>query len=334
MASIRKPTIALILAGGTLDSVGRHRLDFVAYDETKVRVPHEEILSRLPELAAIANVRSVPFRRAPSSELNVTDWLQLLRNIEQLLADESVDGIVIGHGTSTMEETAYFLNLTVRTELPIVMTGAMRPASALGYDGELNLVNAIRLAASAEAHHLGVLVLMNDTILAARDVTKSTSYRVDAFRAPDAGALGYIDAAGQVVIRHEPRRLHAAVAFDVRMLEALPRVDVVLAYVSADGVMIDAAVSAGAQGIVVAGLGAGRSTPAAERALERARREGVIICRTTRTGSGSVPRTQASAKRCVVAGRDLQPWKARVLLSLALTQTRDSDAIQSMFDRF
>jgi L-asparaginase len=180
-----------------------------------------------------------------------------------------------------------------------------------------------------------VLVVLNDTILAARDVTKTATYRLQAFQARDAGPLGYADADGRVGWQHRVERPHTTqTEFDVAALESLPRVDVVVSYVGADGVMIDAAVAAGAKGIVSAGTGAGRPTPGEDEALDRAAAAGVVVCQSTRVGSGRVVYAPALQQRGFVAAGDLQPWKARVLLQLGLTVTSEPARIQEMFDRY
>ncbi|HUB96080.1 MAG TPA: asparaginase, partial [Stellaceae bacterium] len=183
------PRIGLIITGGTIDSVGSDRLDLAWYIETRKRLDDGTLLALLPELNDIAAVEEVPFRRLPSQALVDKDWLDLSRTIHTMFAQDRADGIVITHGTNTLEETAYFLNLTLRTDKPVVIVGAMRPASALSADGYLNLLNAVRVAADANSRGRGCLVLMNDTIFNARDVTKNSTYRVEAFRSRDLGPL-------------------------------------------------------------------------------------------------------------------------------------------------
>jgi L-asparaginase len=312
--------VAVILTGGTIDSLGKDRLDLAWYIETGQRLGPGELLGRVPELASIAQVHEVPFRRLASHALVDRDWLDLLR----LLEADSSDGIVITHGTNTLEETAFFLDLTLSSQRPVVVTGAMRPASGLSSDGDLNLLNAVRVAASPEARGKGCLVVLNDTIFAARDVTKTNTFRVHTFAGTDVGPLGVADADGRVVFSHAPARRLAP--FAVSALDSLPRVDVVVSYVGADGVMIEAAVAAGAQGLISAGTGAGRPTPLEEAALLRAREQGVLVVQASRVGSGRV------APRNFIAAGNLQPWKARLLLSLALTHTRDEAEIQRLFE--
>ncbi len=328
------PRVALIFTGGTIDSVGTDRLDLAWYIEAGKRLADGELVGRIPELAQIAHTEEVPFRRLPSHALTAKDLLDLNRTVHALLEGRA-DGVVITHGTNTLEETAYFLTLTLKTDKPVVLVGAMRPASGLSADGYLNLLNAVRVAAAPEARGRGVLVVLNDTIYAARDVTKTATYRVQAFQGRDLGPLGYADADGRVVFYHAPARKHTTqTEFDVRGLDDLPRVDVVLSYIGADGTMIDAAVAAGAQGIISAGTGAGRPTPAEDAALERAHQQGVVIVQSTRVGSGRVVRSPGLRRRGWVAADNLVPWKAKVLLALGLTVTRDPDRLQAMFEQY
>jgi L-asparaginase len=333
-AAATRPRVALIATGGTIDAVGASRLDLAWYTETRDRLPDGELLASLTELASIADVHPVASPRVPSYALTDRDWLELARTVTALLVSEDCDGVVITHGTNTVEETAYFLHLTVPVGKPVVLVGAMRPASGLGTDGPLNLLRAVQVAASPQARGRGVLLVMNDTIYSARDVTKTATFRVDAFRAPDTGPLGYADADGRIDFHHSSQRVPSpSPAFSPAGLESLPRVDVVVSYVGADGVLIDAAVAAGARGLVSAGTGAGRPTPAEEGALDRATEAGVVVCQATRVGGGRVSRSPLMRRRGVVVADNLVPWKARVLLALALTRTDDVEDVQDLFDR-
>jgi L-asparaginase len=334
MASL--PRIGLIFTGGTIDSVGTDRLDLAWYIEAGKRLGDGELLQALPELATIAAVDEIPFRRLPSQALVDADWLELLRKIHAIFDQGQADGLVITHGTNTLEETAYFLNLTLKTDKPVVIVGSMRPASALSADGYLNVINAVRVAADPQSRGRGCLVVMNDTIFSARDVTKNATYRVQAFMSRDLGPLGYADADGKVIYYHQSTKRHTTqTEFDVRGLQALPRVDIVLSYVNADGVMIEAAAKAGANGIVSAATGAGRPTPAQDEAFDRVYREhGTIMCLCSRVAAGRVVRSPGLQRRGFVAGDNLPPWKARILLSLALSKTTNADDIQRMFDTY
>lgn len=330
------PRIGVILTGGTIDSVGVDRLDLAWYIEANKRLGQGQLLAALPELAGMVSIVETPFRRLPSHALTDRDWLELLAKIHSCFRQDALDGVVIAHGTNTLEETAYFLHLCVKSDRPVVLVGSMRPASAISADGYLNFLNAVRVAAAPESRGHGCLVVMNDTILSARDVTKNATYRVDAFKSRDLGPLGFADADGRVVYYHRSLKAHTLeTEFDIGGLAALPRVDIVLSYVGADGHMIEAAVSAGARGIVSAATGAGRPTPAEDEAFDKARREtGLIMCLCSRIGAGRVVRSPGLTKRGFVAGDNLPPWKARILLALALSKTTDLDEIQRMFDRY
>jgi len=334
MASL--PRIGLIFTGGTIDSVGADRLDLAWYIETGKRLGEGELVKQLPELATMAAVEEIPFRRLPSHALVDADWLELVRKIHGIFDQGQADGVVITHGTNTLEETAYFLNLTLKSDKPVVIVGSMRPASAMSADGYLNVINAVRVAADPQSCGRGCLVVMNDTIFSARDVTKNATYRVQAFVSRDLGPLGYADADGKVVYYHQPTKRHTTqTEFDVRDLQALPRVDIVLSYANADGVMIEAAAKAGAKAIVSAATGAGRPTPAQDEAFDRVYREhGTLMCLCSRVGSGRVVRSPGLQRRGFVAGDNLPPWKARILLSLALSKTTNADDIQRMFDTY
>ena len=329
------PRVALILTGGTIDSVGTDRLDLAWYLEANKRLGDGELVAAVPELGQVAQVREIPFRRLPSQAIRDADLADLVELIGGLFERDEADGVVITHGTNTLEETAYFLHLTLTSDRPVVLVGAMRPSSALSADGYLNLLNGVRVAASDAAVGMGVLVVLNDTIMGARDVTKTATYRVETFQGRDLGPLGYADADGSVIFYHRPNLPHtASTEFDLGSLGELPRVDVVVSYLGADGALIDAAVAAGAKGIVSAGTGAGRPTPDEIAALDRAAAAGVVVCQGTRVGSGRAVRSPGLVRKGWVATGNLQPWKARILLRLALAKTADPDEIQRLFDTY
>lgn len=328
-----RPRVAVVPTGGTIDSVGRDRLDIAWYVDNATRLDDAVLLARVPEIADVADVELVPFRKVSSTAITDRDWLDLAALVEDLAG--RVDGVVVTHGTNTLEETAYFLHLALRCEVPVVLVGAMRPPSALSSDGDLNLLNAVAVAAAPESAGRGVLVVLNDTVFSARDVTKAATYRVNAFVARDTGPLGYADADGRVVFEHRPERPHtSATEFDLRGVEALPRVDVIVSHVGADGVLVQAAVAAGARGVVCAASGAGRLGPTEEAVLAAAREEGVAVCVASRVGAGRVVRGAGATANGFVAAGNLVPWKARVLLALGLTATADPGELQRMFDTY
>ena len=247
------PRIAIIGTGGTISGVGRDRLDFYEYG-TSGRFMHvEELIASVPELPRVADVLPIRYKNVGSGEIGPTDWLALLNIIhEAASADPTVAGFVVTHGTATLEETAYFLNLAVKTPKPVIVVGAMRPSSALGTDSGVNLLNAARVAGSPGAVGKGVLVVLNDEINAARDVAKTSNYRVQTFVSRDFGILGYADPDAVIFYRAPLRRSAPDTEFDVSGLTELPRVDIVPAYAGADAALVEAAVAAGAKGIVSA----------------------------------------------------------------------------------
>ena len=336
MAKQGKPRVALIGTGGTISSVGRHSLDVWEYMDHGRKVEAGGLVERFPELTDHADVVPVHFRAISSSAVSPKDWLELNAIVHAVVERETpLDGVVITHGTATLEETAYFLNLTLKVDVPVVLVGAQRPASGLSSDAGMNLLGAMRVAGAPEARDLGVLVLLNDEIQAAREVTKASTLRLETFRTPDLGMLGYADPDGRVAIYRRPTRRHAPdTEFDVRGLGDLPRVDIAYSYAGADGTAIDAFVAAGARAIVSASLAPGMTTPAETSALLEARRRGVLIVLSSRAGSGRVlPRT-VLRERGFVAADNLNPQKARALAMLALMVTDDVAAVQRMFDEY
>jgi L-asparaginase len=332
---VARARVAIVTTGGTIDSVGVDRLDLAAYLDTGVRLePGALVEAVAEELATVADAREVPFRRLRAHALTDDDLADLVELVRGLLVLDEADGVVITHGTNTLEETAWLLHLVVADERPVVVMGAMRPASALAADGPLNVVNAVRVAASPLARGLGALVVLDDTIHGARSATKHATMRVHAFQDGASGPLGWIDGDGRVVLDHRPARgTTLRGAFAGVDLRSQPRVDVVVTYLGADGALIDAAVAAGARGIVSAGTGAGYPTPGEVEALERAHAAGVVVVQATRVGAGRVPPIPSLVERGWIAADDLQPWKARILLRLALAAgTTDRASLQALFE--
>jgi len=330
-----RPRVALIGTGGTIASMGEHPLEVITYIRHGRILDAEALLARVPEVQRVADVAPVAFSTLPSTAVAPADWLALAEAIHRVAAGEpATAGVVITHGTASLEETAYFLNLTLKTDLAVVVTGAQRPATGLSGDGPMNIVGAVRTAASPAARGLGVLVLLNDELQAAREVTKTSTMRLQTFRSPDFGILGHVDEDGVHVYRRPLRRHAPDTEFTLDGCGALPRVDVVLSYAGADGFAIDAALAAGARGIVVSGFAPGLVPPAQLEALGRAREQGVVVVQSTRAGSGRVVHIESRQVDGVVTADNLNPWKARVLLMLALTRSREPRDIQRMFDTY
>lgn len=328
-----KPKVAVISTGGTICGLGSSRLDFHDYAITGRFMHVDELLDGLPELAEVAEVVPVPYVNTDSTAIGAKEWLELAALVEATaIRIPDLAGIVITHGTASLEETAYFLNLTVTARVTVVLVGAMRPASALGADGGLNLLNAVRVAVAPDTRDLGVLVVLNDEIHAARDVIKAANFHVHTFRSPDFGMLGYADADNIEIYRKPVRCTAPHTEFKTTGINELPRVDIIPAYGGADDVLVEAAVAAGAKGLVSAGFPAGTPSPQQRQALERAVNSGVIVVQSSRAGSGRVAPRSIALRRAGFIGADtLVPQKARILLMLALTQTVERACIKSIF---
>ncbi len=325
-----KPKIAFIGTGGTISSIGRNSLDIVDYVSTGVMLHATEIISRYPELADIAEVIPVKFRNVPSFDIYFPEWRELVLLCDKAVAEiPDLAGIVIGHGTASLEETAWMLNLTVKVPVPVVVVGAQRPPSALSSDAGMNLVNAVRTAASPDSRGRGVLVLLNDEIQAARDVT--STYRMQTFRTHDFGALGHADGDRVAYYRRAERRTAPETEFDIRPLGGLPRVDIVYAYTGSDGTAVRAFMAAGAKGIVSAGFAPGFPGTADSAALEAAIAQGVTVVLSTRAGSGRTYRGERFRRNGILIADNLNPQKARILLALALTVTSEPGEIERIF---
>jgi L-asparaginase len=331
------PLVWVLATGGTI--AGRGASTGVS-DYKSGALAAEELVKAVPEITQVAEVKVEQLFNVASGDLTLDNVLALSKRINTIFAtDPRVAGIVVTHGTSTLEETAYFLNLTVRDERPVVVTGAMRPATATSADGPLNLLNAVRAASTHEARAKGVLVVLNDEINAAREATKTSTYRVETFRAPDLGLLGYVDGDAVVFYRSSTRRHTSRTEFDVMQMRELPKVDIYYSYVQPNVEIIDTLVKTGVNGIVFAGTGAG-TICAAERAALKALRAspagpGPVLVRSSRVGSGRVIgltglREEYNALG-LIPGDNLNPQKARILLMLALTRTNNRDEIKRMF---
>ena len=326
-----RPAVHLIATGGTISNLGGSG-----------RLTGEQLLAAVPQLDSVARLSVEQFSNVASGSVTTAQWVALARRINELFATRpELHGVVVTHSTDTLEETAYFLDLTVGGCRPVVVTGAMRNPTMVAPDGPANLHNAVRVAASTDARRHGALVLLNDEIFAARDASKTNTVRLDAFTAPGRGPVGVADPDTLVFTRPPLRGACETPAFDVRGITDLPRVDIVYSHVGADSVAIDAAVAAGARGIVVASIGRGGMTPAQGRAARRATERGVIVVSSSRTGSGRVPAPTPERLERVPAGQgailgaeDLNPQKARVLLMLALTRSADPRNVAESFRKF
>ncbi len=327
-----KPKIAFIGTGGTIASIGATNLELQDYGANGVMLQASEILARFPEAQHFADIMTVDFKAVASPAISFPEWKSLVLLCDELVAKHpDLAGIVIGHGTATLEETAYFLSLTLKVEIPIILVGSQRPASALSTDAGLNLANAVRVAAAPEARGLGVLTLLNDEIHAARDVAKTSTMRLQTFRTPDFGALGHADGDAIAFYRKPIRRTYPNTEFDIRALDALPRVDIAYSYAGADGTAVRAFAAAGARGIIAAGFAPGFTAPGDFVALCDAIKQGITVMQGTRVGSGRTHKGKRLREAGFLITDNLTPQKARILLALALAKTSDPAEIERVF---
>ena len=330
-AAPKLANVTILATGGTIAGTGSSSTTTVGYTAATVGV--QRLIEAVPELAKVARVTGEQVFQIASENMGNEHWLALAKRVNVLLAQPNVDGIVITHGTDTLEETAYFLDLVVKSRKPVVLVGAMRPSTALSADGPINLYNAVLLAASPEAVGKGVLVAMNDQIQAAREVTKTNTSTLDSFRTSELGMLGYIQGSKPFFYRASLRKHTVDTEFDVSALQSLPQVDIVYGYANVGPVAVDAFVAAGSKGIIHAGVGDGSLAAKVLPALKAARAKGAIVVRASRVGQGILARNgEANDDELdFVVADTLNPQKARILLMLALTRTSNTKDIQRMF---
>lgn len=327
------PRIAVLATGGTIAGSAADAAQTSGYQAGVVGV--DRLLAAVPALAHVARIEAHQIASIDSKDLEVALWTTLAERITELAARDDIDGVVITHGTDTLEETAYALHLTIKTGKPVVLTAAMRPSSALSADGPLNLLGAVTVAGSKAAHGQGVLVAFNNRIHCARDVVKTSTYAVDAFHSPEIGALGWVQD-GRVEFQRRVVRPHTAATPFVAGV-SWPVVEIVASYAGASRTTVDALVAVGVGGIVVAGTGNGSIHTAVQAALADARARGIAVVRSSRVGSGHVMRNGAAPDDACgfVSAGTLNPYKARVLLMLALAAgEREPAALQRIFDTY
>ena len=333
MAFSQKPNIHILATGGTIAGTGGSA---TSTNYTAGQVAIGTLLDAVPELKNIANVTGEQIVRIGSQDMNDEVWLILAKKINQLLKRPDIDGIVITHGTDTMEETAYFLNLTVKSDKPVVLVGAMRPSTALSADGPLNLYNAVVTAGAKESVGKGVLVAMNGLILGAESVLKRNTIAVQTFQAPNSGALGYIFN-GKVFYNQAPLKKHTTQSvFDVTNLNSLPKEGIVYSYSHIEAEMVTTLLHQDYKGIIPAGVGNGNIHKNIFPVLTEARKKGILVVRSSRvpTGPTTLDAEVDDAQYQFIASQELNPQKSRVLLMLALTKTNDWKQIQQYFNEY
>jgi L-asparaginases, type II len=334
LAAQDKKTIYVLATGGTIAGTGASATSS-GYKAGAITV--DQLLGAVPSIKDIANIQAEQVANIGSQDMNTEVWLKLAKRVNELLSQSNVDGIVITHGTDTQEETAYFLNLTVKSDKPVVLVGSMRPSTAISADGPRNIFNAVACAVAPESVGKGVMVVMDDRILGADDLSKTNTISVGTFENPNYGHLGIMYNGKPVYTRSSMKRHTTNSEFDITNLNELPRVEIILSYSNATALFVDAAVKAHAKGIVTAGVGNGNLTTALQDALAKAvKNHGVAVVRSSRIMTG--PTTQWDEidddKLGFSASWYTNPYRARVLLMLALTKTNDYKQIQRMFSEY
>ncbi len=319
--ALEKPQVTIVATGGTIANSPAGRMAVDAF------------LEQIPGLADVADIRIRDYARIASSDMSPQNWIDIARLIaDELAAHPETAGIVVTHGSNTSEETAYFLNLVLDTDKPVVIVGAQRQRTTLSEDGSRNLYDAVRVAAHPDARGHGVLLVVNETIHAARDVTKTISYRMETWDSGDLGALGLVDT-DRIRFYRTPTSRHtltSALRIDgITRAEELPRVDIVYTYAGAGPELIEAAVAAGARGIVVAGFPTGSPSPGMVAALEAAEADGIAVVMSHRGGRGRI-----QTNRPFTSADNLTPQKARILLMLALANGVRPEGLEEIFGSY
>jgi L-asparaginase len=325
--------VVILATGGTIAGAGATGTQ-AGYKSGAVTI--DAMVAAVPGITNLANIKGEQVSNVGSQDMSLDIMLTLAKRINQLLATSEVDGIVVTHGTDTMEETAFFLNLTVKSDKPVVMVGSMRPSTAVSADGPLNLYNAVGVAADPNAKGRGVLVVMNDWIHAAHSLTKTNTTAVQTFMSPLRGVVG-ICTYGKNDFYNTPVWKHTTSSeFDIANVTKLPRVDILYAYADMPADMIDASVANGAKGIVLAGVGNGNVNKASLDAAAKAAKKGVVVVRSSRVATGTVGRNVEvnDDELGFVASDELNPQKSRILLMLALLKPRTTAEIQTLFQSY
>jgi L-asparaginase len=328
-----KPNVCILATGGTIAGA---QSDKSAYGYQSGTFKVEDLISAVPTMKDLANISGEQIANIGSQDMNDDVWLKLAHKINEDFSKGKCDGVVITHGTDTMEETAFYLNLVVKSEKPVVLVGSMRPATAISADGPSNLYNAVATAVDAKAKDRGVLVVMNDEIHYARNVEKKNTTNVETFKSTERGAAGLVNS-GKITWFEPTNKKHTEDSeFSKKEIKDLPQVEIIYAHANMNPALIEAAVNGGAKGIVVAGVGDGNMSKEALDVLEKEAKKGVLVVRSTRLSDGIVLRNNEvdDDKMGFVASGEFNPEKSRVLAMLALTKTKDPRKVQEMFNTY
>jgi len=328
-----KPKVVIVATGGTIAGSAESQTA-AGYQSGAVGV--DILINAVPQLKDVAQVTGEQVASIGSQDMNDEVWLKLGKKVNELLAKSDIAGVAITHGTDTMEETSYFLNLVVKSDKPVVLTGSMRPSTAMSADGPLNIYNAVAIAADPTARGRGVLVAVDDDIHSGHDIIKTHTTDINTMKSGEAGLIG-ASLFGKQTWYRTLNAVHTSKSeFSIDGLTTLPRVDIIYAHANMSPDIINSAVANGAKGLVIAGVGDGNMTAPALAAAEAAAKKGVPVVRSARVNGGIIRRNieVSDDKLGTIASMELNPAKARVLLQLALTKTKDPKTIQGYFDRY
>jgi L-asparaginase len=331
-AAQQKQPVKILATGGTIAGAGES--GSYGYKAGSFKV--EDLIKAVPDLGKLAQLSGEQVANIGSQDMNDQVWLKLANRANEVLATQGTNGVVITHGTDTMEETAYFLNLVVKSDKPVVLVGSMRPATAISPDGPANLYDGVAVAADAGAKGRGVLVVLNDEVHSARNVIKTNTTSLQTFESANRGPVGLVNTGKIAWFEKMDKRHTTRSEFSVKDLKELPRVDIIYAHSNMSVDLIQAAIDKGAKGLVIAGVGDGNMSQAAIDLLAQAVKNGVVVVRASRVEAGMVLRNNEvdDDKMGFVASGELNPPKSRVLLQLALTKTRDPKVVQRMFTEY
>lgn len=329
----QKPVVYILATGGTIAGVGASK---TSSGYTSGVVSIDQIISTVPEIKDLAVIKGEQVVNIPSQDMSEREWLVIAKRVNQLLSQNDVDAIVITHGTDTMEETAYFLNLVVKSDKPVVLVGSMRPSTALSADGPMNVYQGVCVAIDSLATGKGVMIVSDDKICSADDALKTSTTALETFECPNYGYLGYIYNSKAIITRNSIQKHTLQSEFDISDIDTLPRIDIIYGYAGVDTLFVNALIENGSDGIVYAGVGNGNPNTMNLQALAYAVKSGISVVRSSRTPFG--PTTQYDEvdddKYGFVASWFKTPEKSRILLMLALTKTTDYQDIQRMFQDY
>jgi L-asparaginase len=327
------PNVAILATGGTIAGAAATGAQ-AGYTSGQVTI--DAMVNAVPDIQKLAKIKGEQISNVGSQDMSFEIMLKLAKRIAELAAQQDVDGIVITHGTDTMEETAYFLNLVVKTDKPVVLVGSMRPSTAISADGPLNLYNGIAVAADPNAKGRGVLLVMNDWIQSAQNLIKVSTTAVQTFMSPIKGLIGTTAYGVNEYYRYPTEKFGAKSEFSVDGVTKLPRVDIVYGCADMPADLIDASVEKGAKGIIIAGVGNGNMNKAALEACQRAAKKGVFVVRSSRVATGNIGRNVEvnDDEMGLIASYDLNPQKSRILLSVALLKSRTPSEVQQLYYQY